>query len=226
MAVLFDSRAVASRVIRIYPVGRVSKTATVAVFKTDKTGPVYRCFRAVYRKGWFGRVGFIEKPVGYPYRAASVRPVTVVTGPVTNGKVNPACRFGRAGARICSCCRAGLPSIIHTTMWDGVASRVNGAVVLCYCHIRLEEWHGFAKITELFFPLSVSHFGDNIMMYTLLPDLIGLAIVMILVLFYCYIITTEWKGFARTDSITKVWYSSVAIVLCIPYISLGERQSK
>jgi hypothetical protein len=72
------------------PRSRVSKTATVAVFKTDKTGPVYRYFRAVYRKGWFSRVGFIEKPVGYPYRAASVRPVTAVTGPVTNGKVNPA----------------------------------------------------------------------------------------------------------------------------------------
>jgi hypothetical protein len=69
---------------------RVSKTATVEVFKTDKTGLVYRCFRAVYRKGSFSRVGFIEKPVGYPYRAASVRPVTAVTWPVTNGKVNPA----------------------------------------------------------------------------------------------------------------------------------------
>jgi hypothetical protein len=79
--------------------GRVSKTATVAVFKTDKTGPVYRCFRAVYRKSWFSRVGFIEKPVGYPYRAASVRPVTAVTGPVTNGKVNPGCRCPTATAR-------------------------------------------------------------------------------------------------------------------------------
>jgi hypothetical protein len=51
---------------------RVLKTATVAVFKTGKIGPVYRV-------GPFSRFGFIEKPVGYPYRAVAVRSVTAVT---------------------------------------------------------------------------------------------------------------------------------------------------
>jgi hypothetical protein len=65
------------------PVGERSragfKNATLVVFKTDKTGPVYRGFRAVYHVGRFSRFGFIEKPVGYPYRAAAVRSVTAVT---------------------------------------------------------------------------------------------------------------------------------------------------
>jgi hypothetical protein len=39
---------------------RVLKTATVVVFKTGKTGLVYRGFRAVYRVGWFSRFGFIK----------------------------------------------------------------------------------------------------------------------------------------------------------------------
>jgi hypothetical protein len=47
--------------------GRVLKTTTIAVFKTGKTGLVYRGFRAVYRVNRFSRFSFIEKPVGYPY---------------------------------------------------------------------------------------------------------------------------------------------------------------
>jgi hypothetical protein len=59
------------------------KTAPVAVFKTDES-PIYRGFRAAYRGGRFSRFGFIKKPVGYPYRAAAVRSVTVVTDRFTS----------------------------------------------------------------------------------------------------------------------------------------------
>jgi hypothetical protein len=55
------------------------KTATIAVFKFIKTGPVNRPYRAVAEE--LGFVGTVRGrlPVGFSNRAGSFRPVTAVT---------------------------------------------------------------------------------------------------------------------------------------------------